>query len=584
MRPAAGLILRRTVLEGIFFLFLALASTWPLARHAHDHLPLGTEEAPTVPLFNVWTVWWNADRAAEGFRGYWQAPIFHPAGNAFAFSEPMPLSVSAAPIILLGGNRILAYNCLLLFSLWLNGWVACRLLRRLPMHPALPWLGGAMTTLLPLVHAWLGVLQLVPVFGILLAISALYRFARRPAAGRGVMLGGALALTYLLCSYYGLFLTVTLAASGAFLLGRRLLRWRTWTALLPGALVCLLLCLPVIVAQQRSLAAAGMHYDLAYLSLLSAKPADYLAAPWQQMFQPGGSPAAGQVGAFKLCPGFLKIGLALFGAAFGLLRPGRRRWTLFCLAMALSSFLLSMGPLLQVGEARPYLLLAEFFPGVAQIRNVFRFAIVTQLMTVLLAVSGLQAGMAITRRCTVGGKIWKAIRAAIVATGILAATEILPPAQPLHAPPDFSTSHSWLAWLKKETNERAIIACIPFPLKPDVASYRQEAEWMNWQTFHGRRMVNGYSGYFPEHFRQLKWPMAQFPAKATISALMEMGVEYCVVKSDSPQGRFIRATYHDRLEAVFRNGPAHIDIYRLRAESETGDTPGRSLRHKVVEE
>jgi len=117
-------------IEAVFFLILALASTWPLARHVHDHLPLGTEEAATVPLFNLWTVWWNADRAAAGYQGYWRAPIFHPADDAFSYSEPMVLSLVAAPLIWLTENRILAYNFLLLLALWLNGWTACRLLRR----------------------------------------------------------------------------------------------------------------------------------------------------------------------------------------------------------------------------------------------------------------------------------------------------------------------------------------------------------------------------------------------------------------------------------------------------------------------
>lgn len=553
---------RRSLLEAAFFLFLALASTWPLARHAHDHLPLGMEEAATVPLFNLWTVWWNAERAANGYEGYWDAPIFHPAKKAFTFSEPMSLTVLAAPVVFLGDNRILAYNCLLLFALGMNGWAACRLLRRLPHHPALPWLGGIMIALLPLVHSWLGVLQLVPVFGILLTILALHRFARRPDAARGLFLGMALALTYLLCSYYGLILAPPLAASSFWLLGRHAFRGKTWLNLLPGALLCLLVCLPVIAAQQQSLPAAGMQHDIGYLAQLSATPADYLAPPWKPLFPR----FPDHDGAFRLCPGALKMALALLGAIAGIIMPGWRRWTAFCLSMAGFSFLLSMGPLLQIGELRPYLLLVDYLPGVAQVRNVFRFAIITDIMIVLLAVMALQA--AVTYCCRFPGRVYQTfLGTAVIAAGILAAVEILPVPQRFHKPPDFAANQSWIEWLRESTPERCVIACIPFPLKPDVASYQQEAEWMYWQTFHRRRMINGYSGHFPDTFRKLKWPMAQFPAAETISMLLETGVEYCVVKSDSPQGRFVRSAYRrdPRIEAVFHDRRAGVDIYRLHA-------------------
>jgi hypothetical protein len=72
---------------------LAIVLTWPLALRLTTHLPIGAESSPTVPLFNLWTLRWNAERLAEGYRGYWDAPIFHPTTGAFAFSEPQPLTL-----------------------------------------------------------------------------------------------------------------------------------------------------------------------------------------------------------------------------------------------------------------------------------------------------------------------------------------------------------------------------------------------------------------------------------------------------------------------------------------------------------
>jgi hypothetical protein len=77
----------------------ALLSTWPLALHLTSAVPLGTETAATIPLFDLWTLWWAGGRLRHGFAALWNAPIFNPTSGAFAFSEPMLLpGVLAAPL------------------------------------------------------------------------------------------------------------------------------------------------------------------------------------------------------------------------------------------------------------------------------------------------------------------------------------------------------------------------------------------------------------------------------------------------------------------------------------------------------
>src|SRR5437879_1446659 len=70
----------------------ALITTWPLARNLTSAIPLGTEHEATVPIFNLWSLWWTADRAVHGFTGYWDAPIFYPNRGVFTYSEPQPLT------------------------------------------------------------------------------------------------------------------------------------------------------------------------------------------------------------------------------------------------------------------------------------------------------------------------------------------------------------------------------------------------------------------------------------------------------------------------------------------------------------
>ncbi len=133
--------------------------------------------------------------------------------------------------------------------------------------------------------------------------------------------------------------------------------------------------------------------------------------------------------------------------------------------------------------------------------------------------------------------------------------------------PDDALNRSWVDWLATHTPVDSVIVCIPFPFRPDVAGYQQETEWMYWQTFHGRKMVNGYSGYFPGAFLDLKLSMAEFPAPESIHRLRGLGVDYCVVKRDSifaePTWRL--AARDCLLEPAFHDDAAQMDIYRLMA-------------------
>ncbi|MGZ0169106.1 MAG: hypothetical protein ACKVHE_06100 [Planctomycetales bacterium] len=58
------------LIEPVLFLLLALASTWPLVTQICTAIPQGRERVATVPLFNLWTVLWNADRVADGLANY----------------------------------------------------------------------------------------------------------------------------------------------------------------------------------------------------------------------------------------------------------------------------------------------------------------------------------------------------------------------------------------------------------------------------------------------------------------------------------------------------------------------------------
>ena len=201
--------------ELAFFLLLAIASTWPLASRIQTAIPTGQERAATVPLFNLWTIWWNTDRAEVLFDDYWDAPIFAPAENAFALSEAQPVTAITTPVVWASGSLALAYNVYLLGVLAANGWCGSLLIRSLTGNGIAGLWCGAALLLLPFVHWQLGVLQLTSLSGMLLTLHFLIQFLANLRLRDALLTGASIGFCYLSCNYYGYQLCLVLLLSSA---------------------------------------------------------------------------------------------------------------------------------------------------------------------------------------------------------------------------------------------------------------------------------------------------------------------------------------------------------------------------------
>ena len=105
---------------------------------------------------------------------------------------------------------------------------------------------------------------------------------------------------------------------------------------------------------------------------------------------------------------------------------------------------------------------------------------------------------------------------------------------------------------------------MPFPEGRTSRDYLGTSQWMYWQIRHWRPMVNGYSGFFPEPFRDLKKAMETFPSNGALRALSDAGVRYCIVHrsviaaspAPDPDGPV-------RLASVFRDEEHGLAIFEL---------------------
>lgn len=552
----------------LLYLGLAIASTWPLARGLTTRFPQGASQSDTVPLLNVWSIWWNADRAAHGFANYWNAPIFHPATNTFAYSEPQPMTLIVAPVIWLTGSRVLAYNAYLLLALALNGAVGAAVLRLLRVRRVFALAGGAVLVLLPVVHWQIDVIQLVPLWPSMWTLAVFIRLSRQPRIRTGAEAGVAFAVTFWSCGHHGLFLAILLCGSGGLLITpvRRTNTWVSWGVF---GLVAALGVLPIAwklrdVAEVRQFERS--HESVERLSLL---PGDYKAARGWQLVDPGLLAARSH---WRTSPGLLKYALALVGLGCGLWRCPTRRVTAFLTVFGLLAFALSLGSNLTLFGWQPWWTIADWVPGADQVRNVFRFAFFVQMTVVLLAASGASMLWCVMRSLSRrrSGNV-RRIATGIVAVALacicLASTiEVLPQRPELGHAPDVLAHSDWIEFVRDNTPAGRAVACIPFATGNQVNQFQATMWWMFLGTQHGVPLVNGYSGFFPrEYFTLRKWINDSFPDESVLRQLDQIGVEFVLVATRQiPNAELLAMTSASPLlELVFR-GKAGVDVYRIR--------------------
>lgn len=608
-------LLVRFLLPLVLYGCVAVATTWPLVCDLHRGVLVGTEVAQTVPQFNAWTIWWNADRAAAGFQGYWGAPIFFPAPKAFVMSEPQPMTLLVAPVLWSGGGALLAANLYLLVSLILNALSADLLLRRMGGGLVIAVGTGVAVEVLPIVHWQVGVLQLVPVWGVVWTLAALRGIcchedsgtsrqnqpAQRLAWWRriwsqvspGVNLGLAFSATMLSCIHHGLFLGVLLLGVLPWM-GRAWLGARWWSSFGAAAVVVAGICGPFVI-QLRSLA---KQYDFARpadtVAQLSAVIGDYTAVYGQTLG--GWNEGLGRPH-WYLNPGWGKVLLGIVGMVIGWgaprvlnrfsHRPSQnpslwRRWTTILVLFVVLSVVLSLGTNLQLFGWQPWWSLVKVIPGLEQVRNVFRFGYFAQLSLVLLAAQGVLgiggwiAGRSL--RLAEGSGSRKGGRWLWVGLGLLAMIAALdpwPPRAVLGRGPDVAAHADWAEQLRRAIppgspiHGRGVL-CLPMAAGNDVRDFEVSTQWMLIGSLHQQWLVNGYSGFFPPQYFEIRSKiLSSGMTREIVEQLVTEGVGWIVVDRQRSELPWEDRWDWGRVEArrVFR-GAAGVDLYRLGLEAE----------------
>jgi hypothetical protein len=203
-------------------------------------------------------------------------------------------------------------------------------------------------------------------------------------------------------------------------------------------------------------------------------------------------------------------------------------------------------------------------PGLKLVRSPFRFAFFVQIALALLAASLLDGLWLAARRLAREWRPWPRrltvglTSSAVLLVGLLAAVEVWPARQKLYALP--SLEQGWIVWLREHTDPAAPILTLPYPVGATVNDYERTSLFMYEQIGHGRPMVMGYSGFFPDDFIALKDKLQDYPGSQVLDELQRRGVKTVVAAS---REWIDMAYFAPRLRLDFRDEDANVNVYTI---------------------
>jgi hypothetical protein len=533
----------------------ALATTWPLATMMTSAVPLGTQRVATVPFFEMWQLWWTADRAPHLFEDYWNAPIFHPNPGTFSYSEPQPLTaLMVAPLWGWETAPALIYNVALLSALTLNGYFAFRLLRALHCSARAALLGAVLVITAPYFAKIVGVLNLVPIYGFLWALEGLVRFGNAGRTRNALWAGAGLLALYLTCEQYALMCAPFFVVAIGVALGQQQYAptavRKLVVGVLPIGVALAWLALPTLRLHEE----LGLRRTDELVRLLSARPLDLLTRPGTASV---GWPDRSWDDTGGLLPGILVFAAAVLGSVATWRQSWIANWVRFLATSAVAATLLALGMNLELAGWSPFSTLRAWLPGYDELRSPYRFVVVVQ--TTLCVLAGL--GLAHLERIRCG--LWST-PLVMVALGMFAAGENLAVFAPQATVP-LAARTEWTDWLADQP-AGVVVAHLPFPGGLHVSDYEQEAQREFRQIAHHRPMVNGYSSFFPSGYTRFQLEIARaFPSDADFCFLRDtLGVN-TIVADQSWLARWRNDASASQMLELRYSGP-DVQIFEMRSE------------------
>ena len=301
-----------------FYLALAIAMTWPLARL----LPVGLADLGD-PILNTWILDWVCHALTHAPLDLYNAPIYYPGHYALAHSENMVgVALLVLPFHAAGVSPIAVYNIAMLIGFALSGYGAFVLARLITRSTTAALVAGVIYAFVPFKIDHLSHVQIITSGWIPLLLAAVIAYWRTPSTKAAIWITGAFVMNGLTNVHYFLFGSLTALITIVALAYMDPRRDRRFWATLAAALVIGGLILAPFLLPYRILAKEyGMVRSEGEARSGSAPLASWLyATPSVLVYGKLGAPEMHRH-EMQLFPGLV----ALFLAAIGLCHPERSR-------------------------------------------------------------------------------------------------------------------------------------------------------------------------------------------------------------------------------------------------------------------
>ena len=188
-----------------FFLALAIAMTWPLARQ----LPTALADLGD-PFVNTWILDWVCHALTHAPLDLYSAPIYYPGRFALAHSENLiGVALLVLPFHLAGVSPIAIHNIAMLLGFALSGYGMFVLARLITGSTAAALIAGVIFAFVPFKFDHLSHLQLVWSGWIPLLLAAVIAYWRRPSKKTAACVAATFVMNGLTNVHYFLFGSLT---------------------------------------------------------------------------------------------------------------------------------------------------------------------------------------------------------------------------------------------------------------------------------------------------------------------------------------------------------------------------------------
>ena len=546
----------------LLFAVITAAYTSPLLSNSNDHV---MALAAGDSMFNMYVISWTSQVLGSNPFNLFNATIFYPNSDTLAYSDHALMnSLIALPVLRITGNPTLAFNFVVLMSFLISSLGAFLLVDYLARDKLAAFAAGLIYGFALYKLAHLPHMQVLATGYIPLAVLCLHAFTERKKARYAVgfvaftvamfwtawSFGFFLAFTVLI---YLLVLLVVERRSVISLLRRRMERRRRriiyrWVGILVASFIAVALILLPFVAPYLEVRKENPDFqrEIDEISCYCADVTDFLVAPetsgvWGSLtgvFRPDPY-LRGNGSERSLFTGLLPVVLAIAGALY----LYRRRWgqnrfiMWFYVVLLVASGVMCLGITLyafgrHLGIPMPYRLLYELFPGFKSIRTPARMIVCVTLSLSVLGGFGVKWA-----REWLSDRLDKiAVPAVIILVLLLLLGELMPSSVQMARVPTTSEIPGAYRWMESREGEAPMIV-LPTADDPSLLPPEREIAYathatlrMYYNTANWKKVVNGYSGYIPESYREAVEATRVFPSETATRYLEGLGVEYILVE------------------------------------------------------